>query len=187
MAPATSTTRLTYEDLLELSPDGNRYEIIDGELFVNPAPVPRHQFIAGILYARLFNYFEAHHGGIAIISPIDVIFADASVVQPDIIVIKADRESILQEKNIQGAPNLCIEVLSPSTRRLDEVHKRTLYERGGVDEYWMVDPELELVRIDRRAGSVFESAAEISTETGGTLTTPLLPDLAIDMADVFRT
>jgi Uma2 family endonuclease len=185
MAPATSTTHLTYEDLLELPADGNRYEIIDGELFVNPAPVSRHQFIVTTLTGHLFAYFATHGGGRVVVSPIDVVFADASVVQPDIIVIKADRQSIITEKNVQGAPNLCIEVLSPSTRRLDEVHKRKLYERGGVDEYWIVDPELELVTIYRRGGSVFERAAEISTETGGTITTPLLPEFALDIADVF--
>jgi len=186
MAPATSTKGLTYDDLLKLSPDGNRYEIIDGELLVRE-PVLHHQIIVTTLTGRLFNHFFVHRGGRVIVGPIDVIFIDGQVAQPDIIVIKAESESILTEKNLQGAPNLCIEVLSPSTRRLDEIDKRKLYERGGVDEYWIVDPELELVKIYRRSGGIFERAAEISTETGGTIATPLLPELAIDIVDVFRT
>src|SRR5207253_7050378 len=116
-----------------------------------------------------------------------VVLANDSIVQPDLIVIKSDRSSIIGPKNIQGAPNLCIEVLSESTRRRDEIEKRKLYERGGVDEYWIVDPELELVKIYRRAGAAFERVAEISTETGGKITTPLLPEFALDVSEVFTT
>jgi Uma2 family endonuclease len=187
MASANPSTRLTYDDLVKMSPDGYRYEIIDGELLVNPAPIPRHQIVVNTLTGLLFIYFRAHGGGQAMGSPIDVVFSDDTVVQPDLIVIKPERASIIGPKNIQGAPNLCIEVLSDSTRRLDEIDKRKLYERGGVDEYWIVDPELELVKIYRRAGAAFERVAEISTETGGTITTPLLPEFALDVAEVFRT
>jgi len=186
MAPATTATRLTYDDLLAMPADGNRYEIIDGELYVNPAPATQHQRIARILLVRIDHYLELHGGGEVFGAPLDVILANESAVQPDILVIKTDRASIIGEKNVQGAPNLCIEVLSPSSRRLDEIEKRKLYERGGVDEYWIVDPELELVKIYRRAGTAFERVAEISTETGGTITTPLLPDFAIEIADVFK-
>jgi Uma2 family endonuclease len=186
MAPATTTTRLTYDDLLELPADGNRYEIINGELFVNPAPILFHQRIVQNIFIALELWARAHRAARVYVSPVDVMFTNESVVEPDIVVIKSEREGILaNEKNVQGAPNLCIEVLSPSTRRLDEVHKRKLYERGGVDEYWIVDPELELVKIYRRAGAIFERAAEISTETGGTLTTPLLPEFALGIAEVF--
>jgi Uma2 family endonuclease len=186
MAPATTTTRLTYDDLLALPADGNRYEIIDGELYVNPAPATQHQRISRILLVRIGHYLELHGGGEVFGAPLDVVFANESVVQPDILVIKADRASIIGEKNVHGAPNLCIEVLSPSTRGVDEIEKRKLYERGGVDEYWIVDPEGELVKIYRRSGGAFEPVAEISTETGGTITTPLLPHFAIEIGDVFK-
>lgn len=185
MAPATTPTRLTYNDLLDLPDDGKRYELIDGELFVNPSPITRHQRIARILLVRLDNYFTTYGGGEVFGTPFDVVFSDDIVVQPDLMVIQSERASIIGPKNIQGAPNLCIEVLSDSTRRRDEIDKRKLYERGGVDEYWIVDPELELVKIYRRAGAAFERVAEISTETGGKITTPLLPEFELDVNDVF--
>ena len=184
MAPQ-ATTRLTYEDYVKLPSDGKRYEIIDGELFVNPAPVPRHQWIVGNLFFALRLYFKAQGGGRAYISPIDVLLGDDNIVEPDVIAILADRVAIVGEKNVKGAPNLVIEVLSDGTRRLDEIHKRKLYERGGVDEYWIVDPELELVKIYRREGTQFARVAEVGTENGGTITTPLLPGFALDVTDVF--
>ncbi|HEX9982452.1 MAG TPA: Uma2 family endonuclease [Thermoanaerobaculia bacterium] len=184
MAPDT-TTRLTYDDLVHLPDDGRRYEIIDGELFVNAAPVPRHQRIVRILLGRLDRYFEEHGGGEVFPSPIDVVFDNANIAQPDLVVIRSDRANIVEEKNIKGAPNLCIEVLSDSTRRLDEIHKRKLYERSGVDEYWIVDPVLELVKVYRRTLSGYERVAEINVEEGGAITTPLFPDLSIDVSAVF--
>jgi Uma2 family endonuclease len=182
---ADTSIRLTYDDLVQLPDDGRRYEIIDGELFVNAAPVPRHQRIVRILLGKFDRHFEEHGGGEVFPSPIDVVFDNENIAEPDLVVISSDRASIIGEKNIQGAPNLCIEVLSESTRRLDEIHKRKLYERSGVDEYWIVDPVLESVKIYRHRAGVYERAAEISTETGGAITTPLFPELSIDVAAVF--
>ncbi|HYR29005.1 MAG TPA: Uma2 family endonuclease, partial [Thermoanaerobaculia bacterium] len=126
-----------------------------------------------------------HGGGEAIPSPLDVVLNDVNIVEPDVIVIKTERASIVGPKNVQGAPNLVVEVLSDGSRRADEIKKRKLYEQHGVDEYWIVDPELELVKIYRRTAAAFERVAEIGTEDGGTITTPLLPGLALDVADVF--
>ena len=180
-----STTRLTYDDYVKLPDDGKRYEIIDGELFVNPAPIPRHQRIIGNLYFALRSWFEKRGGGEAFISPIDVVLGDHDVVEPDVIVIKSERASIIGEKNVQGAPNLVVEVLSDGSRRIDEITKRKLYDDAGVDEYWIVDGELELVKIYRRTASRFERVGEIGTEQGGTITTPLLPDFTLAIRDVF--
>jgi len=176
---------MTYEDYVKLPNDGKRYEIIDGELVVNPSPVPRHQRIVRIILGRIDRYFEQHGGGEVFVAPLDVVLADDAIVEPNVIVIKKDRASIIGEKNIQGAPNLVVEVLSDGTRRKDEIEKRKLYERYGVDEYWIVDPELELVKIYRREGDAFARVAEIATETGGTITSPLLPGFALDVNDVF--
>jgi Uma2 family endonuclease len=184
MAPQT-TTRLTYEDYVKLPDDGNRYEIIDGELYANPAPVPRHQEILVNLAVPLRLYFRAHGGGKVYVSPIDVLLADDGVVEPDIIVLKSDRAAIVGEMNVKGAPNLVIEVLSDGTRRIDEGKKRKLYERSGVDEYWIVDPDAELVKIYRRVDGAFQHAAEINADDGGTLTTPLLPSFSLDVREVF--
>jgi Uma2 family endonuclease len=184
MAPAAST-KLTYQDYLELPDDGNRYEIIDGELFVNPSPVPQHQFVSGNLFFAFSLYLREHRAGVVLSAPLDVKLDEDTVVQPDVNVIVGDRRRIIGLKNVQGAPDLVIEILSPGTRRLDEMHKRRAYERSGVAEYWIVDPELELVKIHRRTGSGFERVADISTETGGAITTPLLPGFSMDIAAVF--
>lgn len=184
MAPQTAT-RLTYDDYVKLPDDGNRYEIIDGELFVNPAPAPRHQTIVLNIASSFRAYFRQHGGGVVFVSPIDVLLAEGNVVQPDVIVITDRRMGILGAKNVQGAPDLAVEVLSDGSRRLDEITKRKLYERGGVDEYWIVDPELELVKIYRRTGAELARVAEISTETGETITVPLLPGFELPINDVF--
>ena len=183
---AQASAKLTYEDYLKLPDDGKRYEIINGELYVSPAPGLRHQRIFRRIFTALSNYFDAHGGGELFAAPTDVVLSKENVVQPDILVIKSDRAGIASgERNVAGAPNLVIEVLSPSTHRVDEVQKRKLYERAGVDEYWIADPERKLVTIYRRSGDAFTRVAEISTETGGAITSPLLPGFALDVNDVF--
>lgn len=180
-----TTTRLTYEDFLKLPDDGNRYEIIDGELFVNPSPVPQHQRIVLRILFEFELYFRRHGGGEVFPAPLDVLFDDSNIVEPDILVIKTDRASIVGPKNVQGAPNLVVEVLSDGTRRHDEIRKRKLYDQGGVDEYWIVDGELELVKIYRRTAAAFERVAEIGSEEGGKLTTPLFPGFEYDVRELF--
>lgn len=182
--PQTST-RLTYEDYLELPDDGKQYELIEGELILNPAPVPRHQFIAANILGELRAYRRQYGGGKVAGAPIDVVLAEDVVLQPDAIFIRTERLSIISDKNIQGAPNLAVEVLSDSTRRRDEIIKRKLYERFGVDEYWIVDPVVDTVKIYRRSEGAFVRAAEISTETGGEITSPLLPGFALDVNVIF--
>jgi Uma2 family endonuclease len=180
-----TATKLTYDDYVKLPDDGNRYEIIDGELFVNPSPVPRHQFIVLNIASVLRDYFRARGGGKVLVSPIDVVFADDRIVQPDVLVIKGDRVAIIGAKNVRGVPHIAVEVLSDGTRRYDEIQKRRLYESAGVEEYWVVDPELELVKIYRSSGGVYVLAAEIDTDKGGTIISPLLPDFALPVAEVF--
>lgn len=183
MAPATST-KLTYDDYVKLPDDGKRYEIIDGELYVNPAPVPTHQFIIANIITAFRGYARAH-GGRAAGAPIDVLLGEGRIVQPDVVFIKNDRASIIGPKNIQGPPHIVVEVLSDGTRRYDEVKKRKLYESSGVDEYWVVDPEVELVKIYRASGGVYANAAEISADDGGIITSPLLPGFSLPIAEVF--
>jgi len=93
---------------------------------------------------------------------------------------------VLTAANVQGAPELVVEIGSPSTRRRDETIKRRLYERAGVSEYWTVDPELDLVRVYRRTDGVFARPIELSAEAGDVLTTPLLPGLDLPLARIFR-
>lgn len=180
MAPQT-TARITYKEFAELPDDGKRYELIEGELVLNPAPVTRHQQIVRKILVLIDRYFTDHGGGEVFVAPLDVVLAEDVVLEPDLMVVRSDRMSIVRRKNIQGAPNIVIEVLSDGTRRKDEIVKRKLYERFGVDEYWIVDPDSDTVTIYRRTGSSFTRS-----ETVGTITTPLLPGFALDLDAIFE-
>lgn len=179
------TSRMTYSDLLDLPEDGKQYEIHEGELVLNPAPIPRHQLIVLNIAAEFHIYLRANGGGRVFMAPIDVLLAQDVVVQPDVIVVRTDRVRMVGERNIQGPPNLVVEVLSDATRRRDENIKRKLYERYGVDEYWIVDPVIEAVKIYRRIAEGFTRVAEISNETGGVIETPLLAGFTLDVSVVF--
>jgi len=185
MAPQTST-RLTYEDYLELPDDGKQYELIEGELVLNPTPITRHQWIVGNIYHAIRDYLDDHDIGKAFMAPLDVVLAGDVALQPDVMVILRGRFPIIAKKNIQGAPNIVVEVLSEGTRKWDETVKRKLYERFGVDEYWIVDPVIDVVKIYRRSGTSFVRAKEIDTESGGEITSPLLPGFALDVHVVFE-
>lgn len=117
----------------------------------------------------------------------DVVCSQRDVVEPDLLYVSNARGNILTRQNIQGAPDLVIEIPSEGTRARDETLKMRLYERAGVSEYWIVDPEAEIVRVDRRVGERFECAAELSREAGDTLSSsPLFPALAIPLEKVFE-
>lgn len=105
--------------------------------------------------------------------------------EPDLLFVATSRASIITENNIQGPPDLVVEILSESTRRTDEIIKRKLYERYGVPEYWIVDPELNTVKVYRLIGERYDRVAELAEESGHELTTPLLPGLRISLAAVF--
>lgn len=177
--------KLTYEDYLTFPDDGRRHEIIDGEQFVTPAPIPRHQLAVAELVHALVAWAKEHSTGLVVPSPIDVVFDDTSVVQPDLIWISDERRAIVTETNVQGAPDLVIEILSPTTRRTDEIIKRKLYERFGVREYWIVDPELETVKVWHLQGERFVRAAELSLEDDGMLTSPILPECSLRLRRLF--
>ena len=184
MAPQTST-RMTYEDYLELPDDGKRYEVIEGELVVNASPIPRHQQIALRIGGRIDLYFENHGSGQVFVAPLDVVLADDVVLQPDVMIVSAARMQVVGPTHIHGAPDLVVEVLSDRTRKRDETVKRKLYERYGVNEYWIVDPAGNIVKIYRRDADSFTRVSEISIESGGMITSPLLPGFSLDIHDVF--
>ncbi|HYC92471.1 MAG TPA: Uma2 family endonuclease [Thermoanaerobaculia bacterium] len=178
MAPQTST-KLTYEDYLLLPDDGRRHEIIDGEHYVSPAPNTRHQRLSKRISRALYPFEDAGLGEV-FSAPYDVVLSFFDVVQPDVIFVTAARSHIIVEKNVQGAPDLAVEILSPSNRQYDEQVKLKTYERLGVAEYWIVDPDESSVRIFRRSGERFTPA-----DAGDTLTTPLLPGFALPLRDLF--
>ena len=186
--PATHGLKLTYEDFLLFPDDGKRHELIDGEHYVTPSPNPRHQGILGTLHLLIASYLESHSTGRVFLSPLDVVFSDFDVVEPDLLYLSHERAATaLTPQNVRGTPELVVEIGSKSTRKRDETIKRRLYERSGVSEYWFVDPEIDVVRIYRRQGdSGFARAVELSREAGEVLTTPLLPGLDLPLARLFR-
>ena len=165
--------KFTYEDYLLFPDDGKRHELIDGEHYMTPAPSTKHQRISRKVLGALENYLKDHRLGEVFYAPCDVVLSDVDVVQPDLLFISAPHSSIITEKNIQGTPDLIVEILSDATRKTDEVIKRKLYERHRVQEYWIVDPELETVKVYRLGDQGYIRSAELYREAVDTLSTPL--------------
>ena len=186
MSDERASVKYTYEDLQTFPEgDGKRYEIIDGDLLVSPAPMSKHQLVLGNLHGRIWVFLEENPIGKVLFAPLDVVLSDINVVEPDLVFFSNTRLDRLTRKNAQGAPDLVVEVLSESTRRTDEIRKRKLFERFDVLEYWIVDAELETVKVYRKAGNRFDRPIELSNEAGDTLTTPLLPGFAVPLAKLF--
>jgi Uma2 family endonuclease len=182
----TPGVKLTYDDFLLFPDDGKRHELIDGEHYVTPSPNTAHQRIVGRLHLALGNYLGEHRIGELFLAPFDVVFSQFDVVEPDLLYISAERRrDILTALHIRGTPDLVIEVGSPGTRRRDETIKRRLYERAGVVEYWIVDPELEVVRIYRRVSDGFGRAHELSRDAGDALSSSLFPGFDLPLESVF--
>jgi Uma2 family endonuclease len=181
--------RLTYDDfLLFPDDDGLRHEIIDGEHYVTAAPNLRHQELVGRLHLTIGAFVEDRpERGRVFLSPFDVVFSFHDIVEPDLVFVAPDQFEILTAKNIQGTPALVVEILSPSTRKRDREIKRQLYDRSGVREYWLVDPEQDVVTIHRRAlDDSFPQAARLTAKALDTLDTPLLPGWSLPLARLFR-
>ena len=185
---AGSQTKLTYDDLVAMFPDedGVRRELIDGELFVMGSSFTRHQQLVVRLATSLGSHLEAHpEQGEALLGPFDIVMTPYDVVIPDLTVVLPDQADILTENNVQGTPGVVIEILSADTRERDETLKRDLFDRQGVREYWMVDPDRNRVIVHRRAAD--GSFPVINTlDANETLTTPLLPGWSLALGHLFR-
>ena len=118
-------------------------------------------------------------------APTDVVFSDMDVVQPDLLFVSRGRESIITEDNIQGAPDLVVEILSESTRRTDELIKRNLYEKHGVREYWIIDPEVDTCKIYRMVKKTYTPAIILTLEAQDRVTTPMFPGWELPLQEVF--
>lgn len=178
--------KLTYKDYETFPDDGQRHELIDGEHVVTPAPELGHQQVLRRLFLAVNAALEAGPGGELIFAPMDVILSDHDVLQPDLLWVSPERSALLQ-RWVHGAPDLAVEVLSPSSRHTDELRKRQRYELFGVTELWIVDPDVEAVRVYRREAGVegFDRPYQLGAERGDRLTTPLLPALSLPIASLF--
>ena len=179
--------KLTYDDFVLFPDDGKRHELIDGEHYVTASPNTKHQRVSMDLTFLLRSWLEDHPVGHLFAAPYDIVLSQFDVVEPDLIYLSNERAAeIMTTLHLRGAPELVVEIGSPSTRQRDETIKRHLYARTGVSEYWFVDPELDIVRVYRREGEQFARPHELSREAGDTLTTPLLAGLSLPLDRIFR-
>ncbi len=186
MTTTPTTIKLTYEDYVCFPDDGKRHELINGEHHVTPAPLTKHQRISMNLGAALHHHCHQTNAGRLFAAPTDVCFTDTDVVQPDLLLIRHDQAHLITRENIQGAPDLIVEILSDSTRRRDERLKRTLYEQHEVQEYWIVDPELDSMKCYRLQDGHYAAPHELLLEQPqAVLTTPLLPGFSLPLAALF--
>lgn len=168
----------TAAELRAIPDDRNRYEIVDGELLVTPAPAPRHQRLLRELFLDLQRYLVANPVGELFFSPADIELSDDTVVQPDLFVIPLSDGESPEEWSEVGRLLLAVEVLSPSTARWDRTLKRRLYQRAGVPEYWIVDGDARLVERWRPDDERPEISAEVLEWRPGGAKAPLMLDLA---------
>ncbi len=173
--------KLTYADYEKIPDDGHRHEIIEGEEYMTPAPEVPHQRVSRKLERVLDEHVTKHSLGEIFHAPIDVVLSDEDVVQPDIIFISTARSASITRKNIRGAPDLVVEILSPSTAAVDRGPKRALYERAGVTEYWLVDPDVRTVEV-RELGSPRRVRIYKDDQS---FESAVLPGLVVRLAEIF--
>jgi Uma2 family endonuclease len=137
--------KLGYEDFWELPEDGNRYEIIDGKLYVTPAPATRHQIVSSRLEQALDRHIAPRRLGFVFHAPIAVILGPDRQVQPDVLFISRGRSKVITSKEVAGAPDLAVEIVSPSSKKTDRSIKAEAYADSGISWYWIVDPDQRTV------------------------------------------
>lgn len=178
--------RWTWAEYARLPSEGRtRHEIIDDDLVMTPAPSRRHQRISIHLSTAVHTFVRAHHLGEVYHAPFDVLFADGDFVQPDLVFVRRDRLDVLSERGVEGAPDLVVEIASPSTAQRDRGIKLDRYRLYGVDEYWVVDPESRTVEVWKLGAGAGEPTV---VGPGGDLvwSPPGAPaGLALDLAELF--
>ena len=174
---------LTYAELRLMPEDGKRYELIDGEVIVSPSPSEKHQRASGRLYVSWAVHVEKNRLGRVYYAPFDVVFSEKTALQPDLLFVSKARLGIIGPEYIIGAPDLVVEILSPSRPAYDRVTKLEQYALYGVAEYWIVDPMTERVEIDVLVDRKYELKG---TFTGSqVLSTALLPGWEVAVTNLF--
>jgi Uma2 family endonuclease len=175
---------LTVEEYRNLPETGPRYQLIEGDLYMSPAPNRFHQDISRNIQGALDRYLEKNPIGILYNAPFDVYLTNTDVFQPDLIVVLSANKSILTDAGAEGPPDFVVEILSPKTRKLDLVNKKRVYARLGVKELWIVDPESAAIIVYQ-----FEVDTENSTKEliiSDTIDTPLLPGFSMKVSATFK-
>lgn len=175
--------RVGYRDLLAMPDDGRRYEIHGGELVVVAAPLLRHQ-VAALEIAALLTEYRRSSGGLAVAAPFDIVFDEYDVVQPDVVFFRAERVHLLDPNAVtRAAPDLVVEVLSPSTASFDRGRKMRMFARYAVPEYWIVDPVRREIEVHCLEAGTYREV--LRARPGGSVRSVLLPDLAFHPARIF--
>ncbi len=172
----------TYEDYLNIT-DDKRYELIEGELIMVPAPFTYHQKISRELEFELLKFVKENNLGEVLYAPCDVVLSNENVVQPDILFISKERLNIIGEKNIQGPPDIAIEIVSEDSAYRDLIQKKRLYMQSGVKEFWLVIPkekQAEVYILEKEGYQLFKRYGE-----GDILKSPLLKGLTIELKKIF--
>lgn len=175
--------KLTIEDHQHFPDDGKRYEILSGKLVVTPSPTYEHQSISANLLFLIATYLRQNPIGEFLHAPLDVILANDTVCQPDLLYIRKERLAEIASDWVRGAPDLAIEILSPSSAILDMHRKKIVYARFGIREYWVVDPASRTVLRHLWADGGY-GEGELH-EGSGVIVTPLLPGLEIPLLEIF--
>ena len=187
MATKKPKVKLTYEDYAK-TPEGERWELIDGELInkdliMAPPPKRAHQRNQMKLGSRMSFFAEEEDLG-EVYSEFDVVLSDKDTVRPDLLFVTKERLNIITDDNVQGAPDLVVEIRSPSTARQDWTVKRELYARHGVKEYWLVDPEAATIAVLLLDGGELVIAGVYGERD--TLTSAVLEGFTISLGEVFQ-
>ena len=182
MVTTGAKIKFTYEDYCN-APEDKRYELHDGDLILVPSPNQPHQNTSLELATEIKLLIRRTQIGFVFVAPFDVVLSDTDVVQPDVVFVSNEREHIITQSNIQGAPDLVIEVLSPSTAHRDRTFKRALYARNGVREFWLVDTDAHTIEVLLLGASGYETVGIFGA--GQTLTSPTLTGFNLNTDEVF--
>lgn len=182
---STVTARkLTYEDLWAIPQDGKRYELVDGEVYVSPSPTTKHQKVLANIFSLLHTHITTRNLGEIYFAPLDVVFDEHNVVQPDLLYVSKERHSIITPVFIHGAPDLVVEALSQSNAAYDRETKSRLYAREGVKEVWFPDPRNDTMEV---LNLTPEGQYAVTQRLSGdeAVRSSVLPDLELNLKEIF--
>ncbi len=174
--------KLTYEDYRK-TPEDERYELIDGELIMAAAPNTAHQTTQTKLGWRMASTVETEGLGYVFFTPCDVVLSEHTTLQPDLIFVSNENAGIITDANIQGAPDMVVEIISPSSTGRDWTTKRDLYARYGIKEYWLIDPINRTLWIMRLRDGYLELAG--TYREGDTVTASTIKGFSVNLSDIF--
>jgi Uma2 family endonuclease len=176
--------KYTYQDLRSTPDDGRRYELFEGGLIVSPAPTTHHQSTVLNLAMIVGGFLREKDRGKLFVAPCDVYFSDDTVVEPDLLVVAQDRLSIVKNDYIEGAPDLIVEVISPTSEERDRGYKFKLYAEQGVKEYWLADYKKRVLQIFGLTSSGFQLAGEFKDDEE--VASPMFPELRFRVSELWK-